>query len=283
MVNVYGDKKRGPPGPPGEPGPPGKKGVGLSSLFFSKQLARWFYENCDFSCYFKDERSGFVYDKDKPVGIKNQKKSSCTDALCTTSNAGSLVKIPDYGYGLQFKDSVYKIDEIEIAEAEPSEAILFFTFKIPKIFKTYQYILATTYGHCIYLKDDNLIIQGSENEDDDSETKVAVKYETDEWNKCYIEFNCIPGMLSIFQINDIQGTFKTEPGRSSLPSDFSLYIGGEKPSSPKYPFKGLLARIDIQLVEDDTEFSKKREKSEINLSPEIRKSVMDQFYCLTDN
>ena len=224
-----------------------------------------------------------MYDKEKPVGIKNQIKSSCTDALCTTSNAGSLVKIPDYGYGLQFKDSVYKIDEIEIAEAEPSKAILFFTFKIPKIFKTYQYILATTYGHCIYLKDDNLIIQGSENEDDDSETKVAVKYETDEWNKCYIEFNCIPGMLSIFQINDIQGTFKTEPGQSNSPSDFLLYIGGEKPSSPKYPFKGLLARIDIQLVEDDTEFSKKREKSEINLSPEIRKSVMDQFYCLTDN
>ena len=90
-------------------------------------------------------------------------------------------------------------------------------------------------------------------------------------------------MLSIFQINDIQGTFKTEPGRSSSPSDFLLYIGGEKPSSPKYPFKGILARIDIRLVEDETEFSKKREKSEINLSPEIRKSVMDQFYDLTDN
>ena len=103
MVNVYGDKKRGPPGPPGESGPPGKKGVGLSSLFFSKQLARWFYENCAFSCYFKDERSGFVYDKDKPVGIKNQIKSSCTDALCTIDNTGSFVKIPDYDYGLQFK------------------------------------------------------------------------------------------------------------------------------------------------------------------------------------
>ena len=48
MVDVYGCAKRGAPGPPGADGPPGKKGDGLSSVFFSKQLARWFYEKPNF-------------------------------------------------------------------------------------------------------------------------------------------------------------------------------------------------------------------------------------------
>ena len=88
MVDIFGGtRRRGKCGPPGEKG---DRGDGFSSFFFSKQLANWFYETLTFSCYFKDEKSGLLFDKEKVIGIKNQVG---TNHATTINQFRKLVKI----------------------------------------------------------------------------------------------------------------------------------------------------------------------------------------------
>ena len=263
MVDVYGCAKRGAPGPPGADGPPGKKGDGLSSVFFSKQLARWFYENLTFSCYFKSKTSGLVFDAGhKPIAIKNQVKEDAN--AVAMKEVEKMVEIEDYGYGLTFSKSLYKINDIDWALGLKSKAIIMFAFKVDAWPKTLQYIFHTESGdRSICLKESHLIIQAGEN----PEHRVRVDYYEDEWNICYIEFNNYKDELSHYKINDHEGTFSTQP---STDQTATIFVGGKD----NYFFKGVLARFDFfsNFFEEGEEFE--------NLPNSVRKSIVQQFYLI---
>ena len=81
--------------------------------------------------------------------------------------------MPEYGYGIKFLNSLYKVDYIDIASASNSRAIFMFAFKIDTWPNKYQYLFSSEMkNRCVYLKGANLIIQGSKSQD----KTVAVKY-----------------------------------------------------------------------------------------------------------
>ena len=261
MVNKFGEARIGKRGPQGDIGPPGKRGppgAGLCSAFFSKQLTQWFYENLSFSCYFPDQESGFIYKDKKAIGIKNRVKEN--HAQCK-NQVGKLIKIPDDGFGLEFRNSLYEITNLDFANSKPSKAILIFAFKVDAWPSHYQYIFNTKDNQrSVYLKGVNLIIKGGKTKE------VAVEYFQHQWNICYIEFNNIPGELSHYQINEEIGTFETSMEKQGLEV---LYIG----SKDSYYFQGVIARIDILLKNPVAEGDESK-----NLPLEVRKSVFREFY-----
>ena len=271
MVDVYGCTKRGAPGPPGEPGPPGKKGPqgekgdGLSTLFFSKQLAQWFYESLTFSCYFKSETSGLVFDAGhKPIAIKNQVEEGAN--AVAMKKVEKMVEIKDYGYGLTFSKSLYKINRMDWALGLKSKAIIMFAFKVDAWPQTLQYIFHTESGdRSICLKESHLIIQAGKN----PEQQVRVDYCEDEWNICYIEFNNYQGELSHYRINDHEGTFRTEP---STDQTATVFVGGKD----NHYFKGVLARFDFfsNFFEEGEEFE--------NLPDSVKKSIVKEYYFIVE-
>ena len=270
MVNKFGQAarvgKRGPagaPGPSGPPGPQGPPGAGLSYGFFRKQMAQWLLENCAFSCYFPDLKSGFVYDKEKTkIGIKNRVGGR---VAMSKKEVEELVRIrKDFaGYALKFSNSLYEIDKFDFALGNQCRAILMFTFKVKDYAENYQYMFYTNNEwRSVYLKAMHLVIQGSKTE----QNPVAVKYKVGEWNKCFIVFSTVPGM-SYYIINDETGTFETTPEEEH--ADFKFYIG----SKGSYAFQGLMGRIDILLHQPIAEGEEKKK-----LSPIVRKSFMDYYY-----
>ena len=217
MVDIFGStRRRGKRGPPGSKG---ETGDGLSAFFFSKQLAQWFYESLTFSCYFKKKRSGLIFDKVDVIGIKNQVGDNHAVSI---NKFEQLVRIPDFGYGVLFTKSLYKIDNIDWALGDNSKAIFTFAFKVTAWPKTLGYIFHTESGdRSIYLKGAHLIIQTCKS----PEHHVLVEYSEDEWNICYIEFNNYEGALSHYRINDRKGTFITIP---STDQARTIFIGGKE-------------------------------------------------------
>ena len=122
MVDVFGSssRRRGKRGAVGPRGPPGE---GLPDFFFGKELSKLLYENLSFSCFFKDKKSGLIYDKEKVVAIKNQVGKNHAVAKKEFEN---LIKIPDYGFGVEMTKSKYVISDIEWARTVNSKTIFFF-------------------------------------------------------------------------------------------------------------------------------------------------------------
>ena len=111
MVNVYGDKKRGPPGPPGEPGPPGKDAVNLLN-WYPISVLRMFRENEECTFYFNTAEDGILYDNDhKPIGLKDrfgEFRDVPTNAICL-QNFLKPVKLKGGYYGIPLKNWLYKL------------------------------------------------------------------------------------------------------------------------------------------------------------------------------
>ena len=256
MVDVFGSSsrrrgKRGAVGPPGE---------GLPDFFFGKELSKLLYDNLSFSCFFKDKKSGLVYDKEKVVAIKNQVGRNNAVAI---NKFEDLIEIPDFGFGVEMTKSKYIIDKLDWATSLNSKAIFFFAFKIndyPK--KGFQFLFHTEFGdRGIYLKGTNLVIQACKN----PQHYRLVPYEQHEWNICYIEFTNCQELQSYYKINDLEGTFITE---SSTDPKKQLIIGGKE----NYFFKGVLARFDCC-----TKYAKDDQKVQ-NLPTAIRNSFLREHY-----
>ena len=268
MVDVFGSSsrhqgKQGRLGPVGATGPPGQ---GLSDYFFGKQLSKSFYENLAFSCFFNDKKSGLIFEKEKVVALKNQVGKNNAVAINKFEN---LIKIPDYGYGVEMTKSKYMINEIDWARAQNTTAIFFFAFKInafPKEGET-EFLFYTEYGdRGIFLKGTNLRIKACEK----PEHHYLIPYKQREWNICYIEFNNCSDLKSRYKINDLEGTFITE---KSIDPNMQIFIGGKENSY----FKGVLARFDLY-----TNFAEENQKVE-NLPIGVRNAFLREHYVIDED
>ena len=259
---TYAGEKAGPAGPKGSPG------ESLSSLFFSKNLSKWFEDILSFSCYFKTPTSGleFGYDdkkKKKAVGIKNQigKNRKYASAL---NNVESLIEIPEYGYGLIFSKSVYMFEDMDWALGENSKAILMFAFKVDAWPEHAEHIFSRKYkDRGIFLKGAHLHIRSSKSD------YVKVEYIQKDWNICYIEFNnhrLTDRQKSYYKINDKVGQFTLENGEDS--KEIQMFLGGE--ISVRY-FQGVIARVDFVALTIAS-------KSEEDLPVSVRDSMLKEKY-----
>ena len=231
IVGPVGPKgSRGPKGVRGVVGAVGPRGEGFSPTFFSKRFAGWLYDILNFSFYFTTEKSGLIFKGETAVGIKNQVATNHANAIYKVEQ---IIKIPDYGYGLEFSKSMYEINDISWAIGVNSKAVLIFTFKITKWPSHYQYLFYTENDErAVILKGTNIVIKGSKS------SSVDVKYKINSWNTCYIEFNN-QDFDSIYEINGEKGTFRTY---SETFSEDRIYIGGKE---GQYFFQGVIARFDF--------------------------------------
>ena len=263
MVDVFGSssRRRGKRGAVGPRGPPGE---GLPDFLFGKELSKLLYDNLSFSCYFKDKKSGLIYDKEKVVAIKNQVGKNHAVAINKFEN---LIKIPDYGFGVEMTKSKYVVSDIEWARTVNSKSIFVFAFKIDEYPRRgFEFLFHTEFGdRAIYLKGTNLVIQACKS----PQHYILIPYLQREWNKCYIEFNNCQELQSYYKINDLEGTFITE--RTTNPKK-ELIIGGKE----NFFFKGVLARFDCY-----TKFAKGDEKVQ-NLPIAIRNSFLREHYDIDE-
>ena len=111
----------------------------------------------------------------KPIAIKNQVEEGAN--AVAMKKVEKMVEIKDYGYGLTFSKSLYKINRMDWALGLKSKAIIMFAFKVDAWPQTLQYIFHTESGdRSISLKKRHLIIQTSES----LEHHVHVDYHEDD-------------------------------------------------------------------------------------------------------
>ena len=295
MVNVFGlntsSGKRGPPGPPGvtgpsgkvgKPGPQGDRGVKgesgetgargasgergprgvagekgeeglLSTVFFAKQIVEMFEKNLTFSCYFNNKKDGFIYNGDRIIGLKN--RNGGNHAHLVHGDVGSLIHHIDK-YALEFKNSIYKITDLDLATGSNSKAILILNFKIGVFPTHYQYILISkTAKRQLYLKGSNLILEaGGE--------KTSLPYQQRRWNVVYIEFSNTKDGVNVFRVNDESRNFVLKAEASM---DEEILLGG-------YREQLLTAVVGRIAVYSNPQFVNE------NLPEKIRNLYLDQLF-----
>ena len=265
LPGTKGDRgERGSPGPKGEiglRGPKGDAGLGLNPYFFSKKLVQMLYEILTFSCYFTTKTSGFVMVGEKITGIKNQVGKNNAEAV-RGKKMEKIVKIPYYGYGVEFKETLYQIPKISWALSTNTQIIFFFAFKVTFLPSSgRQYILHNgTSEREIYLETQNLVINAG-----DSKNLVKVPILPHLWNVCYIAYNNTPDLESVYEINDSKGTFVTHPVDKE---QSNIFVGSK---GTDY-FTGVLARMDILTTTS-------RGSGEMcNLDDAIKNSMISEHY-----
>ena len=228
--------KRGDPGPAGPSGAAGKRGDPgppgvLSTTFFAKQIVDMFVENLSFSCRFDTTESGFIYDgQKKKIGLKNFNGKN--HAKLWKGDVGNLVHHVDK-YALEFKDSIYKIQEMDLATAQFSKAIVVFNFKVQSFPSDYEFILISETGlRQVYLKGAQLVIECGG-------VITSLRYEIRKWNVVYIEFSNTTNGVNFFQINDDSTSFSL--GKKEAKFEDELYLGGYKDQL----LNATIARLDI--------------------------------------
>ena len=246
MVNVFGeDETKGAPGRDGKDGKDGEPNI--STVFFGKFLLKWFNELLTLSFYFDTPTSGIKMKEGKPVALLNQNGGNNAIPI---KDVGTLSMIPySRKYALNFKDTVYKVDDVDWTTVPTEKAIFIFAFKTNTTNKQYIFHTKNTSGAAreIYLEHDNIVI----NDD------AVIEYCKNSWNICYIEY----GESSSYWINGKTGTFTTKVTQSE---DLILYIGGKD----GYTFTGSIARFDF--------YSQHHPKDEI-LPVDIRDVIIYQF------
>ena len=255
MVNVFGESTKGQRGLEGEKG---DSGLGMSLVFFRKTICEALSKNMSILYYFKDKESGFIMDKGKAIGIKNQNSES----FKAVGTVGTVSKFEDVDeYYLNFKKEVYVIKgdlDFILASAIDSKSIIMLNFKIEQYPEQIQYIFSTSLGfRQLYIEDKNVVFLCDD-------IKINLPINLLEWNMIFIEINSIPNKHSTFRVNEESKTFNFA---SEKPGDDTLFLGGFETNY----FQGAIQRFEIfghVFVEEKPE----------DLDATLRDSYMRNFY-----
>ena len=217
MVDVFGSAsrhqgKQGRLGPVGPAGPPGKNGADVS-IWCPTGVLELFRREEECTFYFNTEKDGILYEGDKPVGLKDRHGNN--NALCL-QNFRKPIKVGEV-YGIELKDSLYKISNVRSATLPPSICIIALEFKVSGELNENGYIICNerlTRGVKISKK--YLDILGTDS--------LKLEYQYRDWNTLVIQYSNIKGeSKGFFDLNDRQGSFI--PHENTKPCE-NLYIGG---------------------------------------------------------
>ena len=277
MVNVWGEGiKRGPPGPPGEEGPPGKKGPkgdpgkqgqsgdqgppGKDALkimqWFPDLTIKWWRDSSVASYYFEDKNSGFTKEGEKITGLKSHAKIWNFNAK-SLKDIGQLKEIKK-GYSLEFKNSLYFIKDMGIAEGSPSTSCITFSFFVSNLPKDREYLVCTqknTRG--LSIENAKIQVWGCKNEP--AEVPLVTG-----WNIVFIQWK--DGGDNFGYIKNMTTT-KRFVTSGELDIDSGIYIGGQKND---HNFNGYICAFDLT--------TNITSGTPSNIPTEIVESLMDNHY-----
>ena len=157
MVNNFGQSsKRGPPGPSGDQGPPGKKGkdaLGVTKWFSYQSLEGW-RNVSDATFYFDYKDSGFTHEDRKITVLKSHSKTWHFDAI-SEGEIGELKKI-QRGYSLEFKNSLFFINETSLARAVHTTSCLTISFFVSKAPSEKEYLISTINNRAVSIQGERI-------------------------------------------------------------------------------------------------------------------------------
>ena len=241
-VDKFGDcdESKGERGPRGERGPPGKKGDDALSLirWFPSQSINWIRENEE-CCYYFKERNDFIWDKEKPpkvIGLKSHSKNGNNAINLKPTKAMKRTKLPSRrGYCLEFNDSLFKVKNVLIANANPSYTVLIITFKLDKYPIEEQYIVTTETGdRSISVKEKDIKISGFTYD-------MEFLYNFQRWNTLFVQWTDMDDMKGYVYFNEYVAELTTIKPVHRKERD--IFIGAKKDKSQ--PFLGCLAALEI--------------------------------------
>ena len=232
--------KRGPIGEKGErgaKGEPGDSGVTSMARWFPSQTIDWLREN-ESCCYYFKERDDFIWDKEKPpkiIGFKSHSKSGNDAINLKPMKASKRTKLPSgRGYCLEFSDSLFKVENVELANGYSSYSVLILTFKLDQLPTGEQYLITTETGdRAVSVKGRDLQISGFTYD-------MKFLYNFRQWNTLFVQWTNMGDMIGwvYFGGKGVALTTTSIPRREA-----GIFIGAKKDKS--HPFVGCLAALEV--------------------------------------
>ena len=218
MVDVFGSAsrhqgKQGRLGPVGPTGPPGKNATDVS-LWCPSGVLEMFRRDEQCTFYFNTKTDGILYDKQKPIGLKDRYGNN--NAICQ-QNFYKVIKVDDV-YGIELKNSLYKISDVRTATAPPSICVIALEFKVSKELTESSYLICNeNLNRGVKISKESLDILGTDS--------LKLAYDYREWNTLIIQYCCLKNAESIcyFDLNDRQGSFIPH---KNIKDCWSFFIGG---------------------------------------------------------
>ena len=216
--------RRGPPGPPG-------KNAAQLSRWCPKSVLDMFRRDEECTFYFNTDKDGILYEDDKPIGLKD--RFGKNNAICE-QNFGSMIKVGKV-FGIQLKESLYKISDVGDATTPPSICVIALEFKVSGEMSDDCYIICNepkSRGVSISSKSINILGTDS----------LKLEYDQRDWNTLVIQYSNVTGERDdkcFFDLNDRRGSFIPH---TDLKEGRTFYIGG-------HPKEGSFASVTITNLE----------------------------------
>jgi len=228
----------GPRGEPGIQGLPGKDGKDALTVtkWFPNLALEWWRNASEATFYFNDKESGFTHKDSKITGLKSHSKIWHHDAI-SLKDIGKLKKVAR-GYSLEFKNSLFLIDHVGLAFAQPLTSCLTLSFHVPEAPIEKEYLISTS-NRGVSIQGERIQVWGCENE------PVEIPLSINDWNIVFIQWK-VGGDNAGYIYNMF--TKESKSFITSKPNaKLGLYIGGEKNGQN---FNGQICAIDFTNHED---------------------------------
>ena len=212
----------------GPPGPPGKNAIHLPR-WCPKSVLDMFRNDEECTYFFNTDKDGILFDGSKPIGLKDRYGKN--NAICE-KNFGSMIKVGKV-YGIQLKNSLFKIPEIGDATKPPSTCVIALEFKVSGDGDGYI-VCNDTLSRGVRISKESMDILGTD--------PLKLKYDPTEWNTLVIQYsNITNGHFDecFFDFNDRRGSFIPH---INLKKGNAFYIGG-------HPEKENFASVTITNLE----------------------------------